>query len=86
MNMESRHCLYVFASEIAHQHAPNRPINNIHPTNITRPNSDIIAFIMRRSIKTREVVWIVTKVGIHLKDIIITMLQSPLKACNISCS
>ena len=81
--IESGDKAHILRGKVAHKHTAYRPVYNINTAYITRAYSQIVAFVVTRRIKARQVVGVVREVGIHLEDVVVTILQSPLEAGDI---
>ena len=74
---------YVFRGEITHQHSADGPVDDIHATDITTADGEVIPFVCASTVKAGEVIGVVTEVCIHLEDIVIGVFQCPFEACDI---
>ena len=62
------------------------PVYNVYAGYVSRADGHIVAFVVACGIQPRQVVWVVTEVGVHFKNIIIVVLKRPLEPCYISCA
>ena len=83
VDIDPQYGAYILAGEIRHQHSAHRPVNYIDTVHITAADSHISPVFGAGIIELEQILRIMTKVGIHLKDIVILMLYSPLEAAYI---
>ena len=83
MDIHAQDKAHIFAREITHQYASHWPVHHIHTRHIATTNSQVRTIIRACIIQLKKVVWIMTKVRIHLKDIIGLVLYSPFESSNI---
>ena len=84
MHLEARDEPHVLRREIAHQHAPYGPVDNVHPTDVARAYGEVVALVVAGGVKARQVVRVVAEVGVHLEYVFILVLQRPLEARDVS--
>ena len=84
VHLESCNQTNILGRKITHKDTTDWPINHIDARNIARTYCNIIPFIMSSSIKTWQIIRIMTEVGIHLEDEVIALLQRPFEAHDIS--
>ena len=74
---------HVFRGEITHQHTANGPVDDIHAADVTGADRHVVTLIMTCGIEPRQVVGIMTEVGIHFEDVVVVMLQCPSEPSDI---
>ena len=84
MYVKARYQAHVLRCKVAHQHTSDRPVNHVYTAHVTAADSHIVALVFAGCIQAWQVVRVVTKVGVHLKYVLVVALQSPLKAGNVS--
>ena len=86
VNLHSRNYADVLRCEIRHQHSAHRPVYHIHAAHLSRADGNIVSINRAGIIKSRQVLRIVAEIGIHLKNIVVTILYCPLKAGDVCCT
>ena len=77
---------HVSRGVIAHQHAPDGPVDHIHTCDITAAHSHVITLVVACCIESGQVVGVVAEVGIHLEDVVVALLDGPFEAADIGCA
>ena len=85
INLHPRDRTDVEGGEVAHQHTTEGPIDHIDPGQVPRPHRHVSPSAVARLIELRERLGVVAKVGIHLQDVVVVVLESPLEAGNVGC-
>lgn len=80
VHLEARHHAHILRCKIAHQHSSYRPVHHVHSAHVARAYGNVVALVVACRIEARQVVGVVTEVGVHLEYIVISVLQGPFKA------
>ena len=83
MYLEARNETHVLGSEIAHQHATDRPVDHVDARYIAGTYSYIVTLVVGGGVEAWQIVRIMTEVGVHLEDEVVAMLQGPLEALDV---
>ena len=75
---------HVLAGEIRHEHPAHRPVDHVHAVDITAADSHVRPSVGACVIEFEQVLRVVAEVGIHLEDVVVLVLYSPLEAAYIS--
>ena len=82
-NIYAQYRTHINGCAIRHQHASHRPIHHIHARDITASYCYVCTLIGASIIQLEQILRIMREVSIHLKYIIIFVLNSPFKASDI---
>ena len=83
VDLEAGDHAHVLGREIAHQHAPDGPVDDIDTAHIARTDSYIVALVMTGRVEAWQVGRVVTEIGIHLEDVVVIVLERPLETGDI---
>ena len=86
VNAETGDDLHVYRGKVTHQYTTYGPVYDVDTFHIARTDRQIVALIMTGCIESRQVAGGVAEVGIHLEDVVVVVLQCPLKAGDIGCA
>ena len=73
----------ILRCEIAHQHTSDGPVDDVHPADIARADSQVAAFVGTSAVEPRQVVGVVAEVGVHLEDVVVLPFQGPAEAGDV---
>ena len=68
---------------IGHDDAADGPVHDAHAVAVTRTYGEVAPLFRASGVQAKQIVGIVGKVGIHLEDVIVAMVQGPAEAGQI---
>ena len=86
MDAEAGDKLHVLGGIVAHKHTAHRPVDHIYAADITGTDTHVITLSFAGCIEAWQVCRSVTEVSVHLEDVVVPLLYSPLETGYIGCT
>ena len=81
--VDSEHGADVGRGVVAHQHASDGPVDDVDTGDVARAHTDVGPLFGTCLVEARQVVGIVAEVGIHLKDVVVAVVESPAESSDV---
>ena len=83
MNGHSRYQTHVFGRKITEQNAAHWPVDHVDALAVARPDGQVGPIDLAGLEQARQVLGVVRKVRVHLKNILVVLLEGPLEAVDV---
>lgn len=80
---QSRDEAHIFRGEVAHQHSPHRPVNNVDSAFIAGAYGHVGTVFLNLFEQTDGVLRVMAEIAVHFEDMVVAPVEGPLESGNI---